>query len=380
MPNQETNQDFVWSTAGGDASRRGLFPRKAEPASRPALRLAAHGAVQAEVIFDRPGNIFVADLAGVLQCFNDRGRHLWQAKLPGGISAAPVLNPAGTAVFVGTHDGAVFALDSVTGAALWRKEIPTKSDPRILSDLLFASASNAVVFSSWGEKFLALDAANGNTRFSWDAGVSPYSAAAADQAGSIYCLRAVNNVGVQLVRISTDGKESVLHTDRESARRAWRTLGAAGPVLDETRGVVYFIVNGEKSGRLSAWSLEKNQFAWSCDLPACVQGTPAILRVGSLAVADLAGVIHVIGPDGQVRHRYLTSSEYLLAGPVCDGDGNLFIGDPSGVVHVIDPAGKGRRLFEARRSLQARCAFHPNGSLCVPATDRTVYLFPNGEA
>jgi len=319
---------------------------------------------------------FVADMAGAVQAFSSSGKLRWRVRLSGGVSATPVVHPTKPHLFVGTHAGWVYALDTATGATLWRTEVPTQSDPRILSDLLYLPQADVVVLSSWGGRFHALDASSGAERFSWDAGISPYAAAAADREANLYCLRAVSNQGVELVRVTSNGEETLLHRAPEAKRGARRTLVSAAPVLDEPRGVRYFVINRDQGSLLHAGSLKAGSLLWSHPLPNAVQGTPALRHDGVILLADLGGSLHAIGPDGTSRFRYVSGCEYLLAGGVCEAGGTCFVGDPLGALHAINGQGDGNTVFEAKRSIQARPSFGPDGSLHVPATDQTVYVFP----
>jgi outer membrane protein assembly factor BamB len=376
MVSEAFTDSAVWRTAGGDNARRGLFPRAVQIRPRPVRRLPAAGAVQASVVFDAQGTAFVADMAGAVQAFAPGGKRRWLVRLPGGISATPVVHPVRPRLLVGTHAGWVYALDTATGATVWKTEVPTKSDPRILSDLLCLPQADGVVLSSWGGRFLVLDATSGATKFSWDAGISPYAAASADQDGNLYCLRAVWERGVELVRITLTGDEAVLHGAAEGKRGARRTLVAAAPLLDESRARLYFVVNQDEGSLLCAWSLKTAALLWSQPLPGAVQATPTLRHDGAVLLADLRGSLHALHPDGTRLFRYDAGCDYFLAGSVCEAGGASFLGDPLGRLHVVGPQGKGKPVFEAGRSLQARPSFAPDGTLHLPATDRTVWVFP----
>ncbi|MBM3878282.1 MAG: hypothetical protein FJ387_00930 [Verrucomicrobia bacterium] len=378
IPTNELTGTRVWHTAGGDNFRRGssAVAVAAPIAGPPRHRLPAQGAVQAAVVFDETGNAFVADLAGAVQAFTAAGQLRWRVQLEGGISATPAVHPAEPWLLVGTHAGWVYALDTGTGTTRWRTAIPTTSDPRILSDLLCLPQANLVVLSSWGGKFHALDCRTGQTRTTWDAGFSPQAAAAADARGTIYCLRAVAKRGVEFVRVTSSGEATVLHTRPEGPRGARRTLVAAAPVLDETRGVAYLVMNADKDALLQAWSFASGQMIWSRSFDCAIHATPAVRRTGELVVADLAGTVHCLRPDdGSTRGRYVSGCEYLLAGAVSEQGGTAYVADPLGQLHAVDEQGAGKILFAAERSLQARPSFNPDGNLYVPASNRTVYVF-----
>ena len=330
--------------------------------------------MQAAVVFNATGHAFVADLAGGVQAFAPDGKRLWQVTLEGGISATPAVSADDASLFVGTHHGRVYGLESASGAVRWRREIPSKSDPRILSDLLSLPRAGLVVGSSWGGQFHALDGQTGQEKFRWDAGLSPRSAAASDREESIYCLRARSGQGVEFVRVDEGGQERVLLREPEDPRGARRALVAAGPVLDEDRAVAYLVLNRIQGAQLLAWSLKDGAERWRRPLPASVQATPAILPEGEVVVADLAGSVQSVSAEGVPGFRYVTGSEYVLAGGVGQADGTFWVADPAGVVHTVDGSGSGAAFFEAPRSIQARLSFDPKGRLHVPCGDHAVYV------
>jgi len=366
----------VWTAAGGPG-RAGLFPGPVRLAPKPTRRLVALGAMQASVVFDEQDRVFVADMAGWVQAFTQEGGLVWQRQLAGGVSASPAVDVEGGRVFIGTHAGWVYALQTADGAVLWRRSLPTKGDARILSDLLYLPAQQSVVLSSWGGQFHALDTASGETKHTWDAGLWPQVGASADVQGNLYCLRTRRGEGVAFFRVSPDGKETVLHNQPESRRGAQRMAVAAAPVLDEARGVVYFITNGDRDCEVHAWLLQEQRHLWKRGLPRTVMATPALGPTGNLLLADMEGSIHALAPDGASVFRYLSGADYLLAGPVCAADGHAFAGDPLGRLHAVDSTGEGGPVFEAARAIQARPAFDRRGNLYVPSTDRTIYVFRN---
>lgn len=365
------------STAGGVAGRSGLFPGPVRLNPKPVGWLPACGAVQAGVVFDLERRAFVADLAGVVQAFDSEHRLLWQQTLVGGISATPAVDVDGARLLVGTHAGWVCALRTTDGAVLWQQRLPSRSDSRIVGDLLHLPGRGSLIASSWGGRFHELDVVSGATLRTWDAGISPQAGASGDRWGHVYCLRAVRDEGVALVRVGRSGTEEVLHRVPESPRGASRMTVAASPVVDETRGTVGFVTNDGRRAVVHAWSLGEERLRWSQTLEQGVVATPALLGDGTIVVADLGGAVHAFGPDGALRFRHSTGGDYLLAGPVADVAGRLFLGDPLGRLHVLEKDGSGGPVFEGARALQARASFDERGNLYLPSTAGGVHVFAN---
>lgn len=374
MANGVSAQGAVWRCGGGDNSRRGLFSGEARLSAEPAGRLETSGAVQASVVFTQSGTAFVADLAGVVQAHRSGGKLLWRVQLDAGLSATPAVSADDRVLFVATHQGEVCALETGRGTVVWRQRIPSRSDPRILSDLLYLPRAGLVVFSSWGGRFHALEAQTGQERFSWEGGISPRSAAAADQAENVYCLRVRSGHGVEWVKVSSSGEEELLLRQTENREGARRTLVAAGPVLDEERGMAYLIFNQAREGELVACRMEDGTVLWRRSLPAAVQAMPALLTGGAIVVADLGGWLRSFSSTGAAGWSFDTGSDYLLAGGAGEGAGGFYIGDPLGQVHRINPRGEGSVFYRTPRSVQARPSFDPGGRLYIPCTDHRVHV------
>ncbi|HRY49395.1 MAG TPA: PQQ-binding-like beta-propeller repeat protein [Candidatus Paceibacterota bacterium] len=377
MSNRQANASVIWTLSGGGSCRTGRFPLPVRPASRPARRISAHGALHASVVFDNQGRCFVADMAGWIQAFSAQGKLLWQSQLDGGISGTPAVDLARDSIYLGTHHGSVFALRNSDGAVLWKQTLPTTTDGRIMADLLLAAPQGWLVVSSWGGKFHAIETSSGAIAHSWDAGFTPQSGASADGQGNLYFLRAVKGGGVLLVRISPTGLETILHRQPEGNREARRTIVVASPVLDEMTRTIYWVANQEQEGVLLACSMDDDQIRWQQRFPRAIVATPALGANGQIWVADLDGAVRLLQSDGSLRASYSTGADYLLAGPVTDADGQAWIADPLGQLHALDSRGRGRIVYEAPRSIQARPAFDREGNLYVATTDPKVLVFQN---
>jgi outer membrane protein assembly factor BamB len=375
LKNRPVAESIVWRMAGGNAARTGRFPTKDSRSIKLEQTWRAGGSVKAPVVFSGEGVAFVADMSGGVAAFDADGGILWRKQFPGGISAAPALCGSKERLFVGTLRGSVCALSVGDGRELWRYEVRTESDPRILSDLLHVDAMDSVLLSSWGGRFVGLSTKTGEECGAWNAGVYPRSAAAADRDGNVFLVRAVWDQGVELVQVSPAGEESVLHREPPSPRGAKRTVVAAAPVLDGERSQVCFITNRDREAVLQAWSWKSGGIAWRRALPAAVAATPSVDGRGRSIVADLAGTVRCVDGDGTPVWEYATGCEYLLAGAVIDGAGSTWIGDPWGRLHQIESDGRGKVVDEAERSIETQPSFAPDGRLVVPGTSGEVRVF-----
>jgi outer membrane protein assembly factor BamB len=361
--------------AGGNPQRTGRAAEAVRVHGAKIRRLPATAAVLNSVVLDDQDRVLVADMGGAVRCFSPRQRLVWERRLEGGAAASPAVDPASGRVFVATVAGFVYALDTSSGTPIWRRALPTTADPRILADLLLAGNPGWVVTSSWGGKFHALASSTGETIASWDAGISPRSAASADTRGRVYCWRVVRNRGLELVTVDPAGEEKVMFAEAAGSRGVQRLLAAAAPVLDEARDRLYGIVNRDRDGQLCAWSLANGSLIWRCLFGRALAACPAIRPDGSLVVADMSGQVQLVTVEGQARILGATECEYLLAAPVCDARGCAYVGDPTGALHEVSGHGPMREVFVARRALQAQASVDRRGQLYVPDADGSVHFF-----
>ncbi len=335
------------------------------------------GAIQASVLFDQVGRACVADMSGCLRAFSEKGTIDWTLQIDAPVSATGAMDEKGGRLFVGTHSGSVYAIQSANGNVLWRKSLPSKSDPRILSNLLYLPRQDLVVLSSWGGSFVALQAVSGETQASWDAGFYPQCGTTADDSEALYFLRSLKDQGCQCASRSPKGEEQILFHEPEPPEGARRVATTAETVLDTARQRAFFLTNGNRRSVLHCWDLGQAKELWTKTLDRFVLATPTLGAGGSLYVTDLTGTLNSFSESGELRFQYSAGCDYLLAGSVCDSQGTNYFGDPLGRVHFVDGEGKGKVVFEARRAVQARPSFDLRGNLCVPCTDRHVYVFRN---
>lgn len=370
----------VWRTAGGDAARRALFDGQAGALADPTAWFRAAGPVQASPVFDPAGCSYVVDLSGGVQSHSETGEHRWTTRLNAAFSSTPVLDPTDERLFVGAHDGTVAALDTASGSLAWRRSLPSRTDPRILADALFLPGSRSVMFSSWGGRWWQLNAAQGEPVADWSAGSFPRSAPASDARDTVFFLRAVPERGVEWVRRDSRGNEVVLHREPDPPHGAAPGRLSAGPVLDEAGSVAYLVFPLGATSRLMAWDLASDQIRWTRDLPAAVHAQPGLLRGGQLVLADLAGHVHSVDPNGSILFSVSLECDYLLAGGVCPGDDQWILGDPLGGLNEIRSDGGIRRRFVAPRAIQGRPAIDPSGNVLMPCMDGSVYRLANRTA
>ncbi|RJP34558.1 MAG: hypothetical protein C4527_02105 [Candidatus Omnitrophota bacterium] len=377
----DTTTNPTWTTMGGNNARTGTIRVKSAATDAHPIRLQAQGGIFGSPVLNREGHLFFADMAGGVFSYSHDGKLFWQKTIEGGVHASPALDLERNVLFVATVTGTVCALDAANGETVWKKTLAGKYDPRILSDLLFLQKKQLLILNSWDWNYTALNASNGEQKFTGPAGPSPRAAAAADHDETIYIVRAEfggdkSRRGVELVQIHPDSgeeKSMFFHPFDRSVSHA--PVLAAAPVIDEIRNLIYFISNIDQGSMLHAVNPVSGESRWNYALARNVYATPCLMNDGCVTVGDLAGDVHCLDADGRLHYRYKTGSYFIFGGPVCDGEGTVYVGDSEGKAHRIDAKGIGEPFFEAERCIEGRLALDSGGRLFVPSTEGCVYMF-----
>lgn len=367
------SQLTAWRTAGGNPQRSGLWPANLTPAQKPTRSIQLTAPTKSSLLFSSSGMAFLPDVLGGVHALSPELQPAWNSQLPAGTATSAALAPDDSALYVATLHGEVHALESRNGTPIWTTKIETKTDPRILSAIL--ALPDSILLSSWGGRWTQLSSKDGSIVASWEAGIYPQSAAAASDNGDVFILRAAWDKGLELVQLTQDGSENVLHLEEQSSRGPRRMLAAANPIVDAATNTLHCVFNHDTESVLKAFDLTNQSLLYTSPLPACVQAAPALAPNGGLRVADLAGHLLSINSKGETEWSYKTNAEYLLASPVVDASGNTWLGDPLGQIHAVNAKGQGHVRHTATRSIEVQPSVSPAGQLAIPTSDGTIHLF-----
>ena len=371
----------VWHQGGGEAARTGRTAGHVGARGEPIWALPMTGSVEASPVCDTAGRLYVADTNETVRCFDQHGRRQWEALVPGGVVATPALDGREERLFVGTVRGWVVALRAEDGRELWRQEIPTDSDPRIVGDVLVveepARKKPRLVVSSWGGRYWALDLEKGRPISQWEAGISPSARAAADAEGNVWSLRAIRKVGVELIRTDPNAKTEVITRVPRGERPVKRQWVVAGPVVDLQRGRVWFCGNRDRDCQIVAVDLRTGRELFRRSWDATVCADPGITARGLLVFGDMQGRLVWVDLEREAIRSLDLDADYVLAGPVCDREANgVWIGLPDGrVIRVRGPGHGVEKITELPRAVVGQLSVRSDGGLVVPCTDHQVYVW-----
>jgi eukaryotic-like serine/threonine-protein kinase len=336
----------------------------------------------------------------------------WRAPTDGDVVSSPTI--VGQVVYVGSNDGALYALDLATGARRWRIELgsPVASSPAVGGGMVFVSTRDGSV--------VGVDAVRGVKRWRLTTGkVIPF--AWGHESGDYY-LSSPTYVGGQIVVGAGDGY--VYAVDASSGTLRWKTRTAgrvrASPAVVDGRVYV-----GSFDGRIYCLDLATGAVRWRYDTEGVtlqsgnygydrrsIQSSPVVAngvvyegaRDGFLYAIDAAhgtlrwrfdhkiswiitsvafadGVIYAGSSDAHFvqaldttgRELWRTAADAPVWSSPAIAGGLLYVGDGDGKVHAYDRAtGKERWSFRTAATVYSSPAISGE-YVVVGSTDGNVY-------
>ena len=347
-PTMEELEDWPMLHAGPDRSGA-ILPSLRLPLKE-VWRHAAEAPISASPAICR-GKLFCATAEGALMALDLlTGKSLWRYQAEGVMHPSPVA--LGTAVLFCSSEGEVYALDASSGSLIWQFNLaqPVSATPLISSEGVFVA--------DLAGDLNRLDPVDGHCQAAWPA-TGPIEASPLEAEGRVYW---VDSKGlVQALDLASGeiawSRELGVKVEAAPAYQQGRlyVLGCEGRLscLDAVSGAAIFskeldgmavaapVVGQNRiwcvlfSGEVVCLDSSVGRIKWRRKLQAPVSAAPA-LGWQLVVAADRSGALNVCGPDGKVLAR-VNMQAPLAASPVLWRD--LVVAcDLSGMIKAWGPA------------------------------------------
>ena len=271
----------------------------------------------------------------------------WRAPTDGDVVSSAAI--AGDAVFIGSGDGFLYALDLASGARRWRYDAgsPVSSSPAVGGGLVFATARNGSIF--------AVDAAKGKGR--WHLTTGPDLPLPWGHESGDHFLSSPAYVDGTIVVGAGDG--GVYAIDAATGHRKWRaqTEGRVRASPAVANGRVYA---GSYDGRVYCYDLTSGALRWRYDTEGTtlksgsygfdrrsIQSSPAVDN-GVVYVGARDGFLYAIdADDGKLRWRVDHKISWIITSPAVS-EHTVFAGSSDAhFTQALDSTGTERWRFAA---------------------------------
>ncbi|MAQ17657.1 MAG: hypothetical protein CMN30_23025 [Sandaracinus sp.] len=304
-----------------DRRHRGQSPYVGPDRAIPAWSFETGSRITAQPVAAADGRIYVGSHDGFLYALDEHGNERWRKDLRGPVWSTPAIDEAGN-VYVGSDAKVVTAL-SRDGEVLWRLDVEDDADTGIVF------APNGRLHFGAGQDLWSVEP-DGTVAWRYHAAGKIFTTPAVDDDGTLY-------FGCQddhLYAVAPDGRLRWQHRTGDDVD--------SSPVLGDD-GNLYF---GSDDHQVRSLDRDGN-VRWSTDLEGYVRAPVGIAKDGSI----LAGVygprprLVALDPaEGGIRWFFpvtvADSTEVgVESGALVDAEGNIYFGAHDDYLYALAPTG-----------------------------------------
>ncbi len=261
---------------------------------------------------------------------------LWTIKISGGVFGG--ITSKGSALFMGTNNGKIFEIDSLSGKELrqfWVGQ-PVMTAPLILENNLFSGEG---IHETHHARYYKFDLLNGEM------------VASTTTAGHIERTATVTSIGNKKILLTPAGKAGVIAIDSADMTTLWQAHVGHVDSYPITDGETVFVGTGLEQGfnqdGTFAYALEltSGKTRWKKQLPTSSWGRPILWKqqvcfsVGDVYSNTDYGQISCYDKNSGQELGAINLSGAVISNPILRGD-KLIISDLNATIYQIDLATK----------------------------------------
>jgi outer membrane protein assembly factor BamB len=294
------------------------------------------------------GAVFVGSKDTAVYAINSsNGELLWFYPTKGEVRASPAVVEG--AIYVGSDDGNIYALNASNGVQLW--SYPTgsivESSPSVVDNVVYVGSRDGAVY--------ALNASSGAKLWNYTIGYFVVSSPAVSD-GKVYF--AADDFHVYALNASTG---------REIWRRHTGSIFSSPSVQN---GYIYI---GSYDGYVTALNASTGAKIWEYLTGGSVSSSPAVAYESVYIGSDDNNVYRLDASNGE--KIWQTPTGYWVRSSPAVADGNVYVGSEDHGVYCLDVfAGAKKWRYETGNYVDSSPAI-VNGTLYVGSYDHRVYAF-----
>jgi outer membrane protein assembly factor BamB len=287
------------------------------------------------------------------------GAKRWEFTTSDGIWASACLGADGT-VYLGSHNGRMYALDPATGTQKWELAAGSwvKSSAALALDgTLYFGADN---------RLLAVNSTTGVQKWAFNCNGLVYSSPNVGADGTIYIGSYDNN----LYAVNPNGTEK------------WRYPMGGAVHSSPAIGSGGVVVVGSQSGLVAAINGQTGAKIWERQLGGGTMSSPAIAANGTVFIGAGDNRLYALhGNNGGIRWTVTTGGAVRSSPAICGTDGTVYVGSDDRRLYAIDPGtGAVKWTYETQNMIYASPAIAADGTVYVGSDDFNIYAFdPAGQ-
>lgn len=294
-------------------------------------RFPANSSVESEPVVTAE-HVFFSDTGGRSWCYTRAGEEVWQHQARAPILVRPTLD--GGQVFLTTVEDEAFALDSLTGKALWRyrhpKDLTREAELKLYGAPAALVEARQVLFGFSDGALAAIDRDNGDIIWTKRIGEGRYPdivATPTSDQNDFY-------VGAYY--------EPLVALDKQSLNVRWRLdLGAAAASIIDDNDDDPILYHPGRDGVLRAIAVSTGAVSWEWDSDTNGALSRPLLTAAGLLTTSSEGALYLVDRDtGEEIWRYHEALQLsgVTAPPAIDGRQMVFVTNAGKIYSMLSPA------------------------------------------
>ncbi|MBN2379339.1 PQQ-binding-like beta-propeller repeat protein [candidate division WOR-3 bacterium] len=278
------------------------------------------------------------------------GSPLWRTQTDGEVTSSPAIDPSGI-VYVGSMDGYLYCIDPDDGSVLWRYNTtaPVLSSPAIGSD--------GTIYVGSGTALLAINP-NNTLKWAYPTNGVVFSSPAIDADGVIYF--GSRDSSVYAVDAS-DGKPKWSHKTEGQIN--------SSPAIGED-GTVYI---ASTNNELYALYPENGALKWSYTMDSLTASSAVVGADGTIYIGGWDGYLYAVNPSGILKWRYFTSIGGVnMSTPLVAADGTVYVGAYDGYLYAVNSSGEREWRYATNGPVRSSAVLY-DGVIYVGSEDSYLY-------
>lgn len=328
----------------------------------------AGDAITSSPAVDSEGNLYFGSLDNQVYSITSEGSLRWTRATGDWVESSPALSPDESAIYVGSWDDRLYALDTESGAIEWsyQTESLVYSSPAVGDD-------GTIYFGCSDTFFYALNA-DGSLKWEIPIGSEIDSSPSIDSQGRLY----LGTSGGEVVALDSNGNEIWMIELPDEALSEDDTKAVVSSPMLSGDGRLYV---GSGNAYLYALDTSDGSILWKYRAEDVVDVSPVMGVDGRILFSSRDGYLYALNNDGSLAWKTMAGIDYYSS-PVVDATGRIYLcsylSSGGNKLTAFSSTGSTLWSFPTQGYIDASPTIMGDGTICFGSSEGTFYAIEGG--